>query len=187
MHKLLIFIAVCSISLITGNKYPSYNRYTYPSSSCKRFENRFYHVKVTFPGLVPLFAAIHLLPNGQFDEIFSTAGGNNAAEVGVNFAMSHRFGIYTCVSRTVFRATGFGFLYKTAGVEFLQENGATVIHDYEFRFGTNDQTFTGVVKFAVFKNGVNPFTTKDAPVFVGPVGNVTGQLLPIARFFDLST
>lgn len=187
MQKLLIFIVLGLISLIHASKYPSYNSYSYPSSSCKRLENRIYLLNVTFPGLVPLYAAIRLLPNGAFDEIFSVGGGNNAAEVGVNFALSHRFGIYKCISKTVFRATGFGFLYKTAEVEFLKVNGATVIHDYEFRFSTNDKTLSGVVKFGVFVNGINPFTTKENPVFEGPIGKVTGQLLPVQRFYDLST
>ena len=187
MQKLLIFIALCLISLINAGSYSSNNPYSYPSSSCKRLENRIYLLTVTFPGLKPLYAAIRLLPNGAFDEIFSTAGGNNAAEVGVDFAMSHRFGTYTCVSKTVFRATGLGFLYKTAGVDFLKDNGATVFHDYEFRFSTNDKTLSGVVKFGVFPNGKNPFTTKDTPVFEGPIGQVKGELLPVRRFYDLST
>lgn len=184
MHKILLVVFLSSIPLIYGGSYGS--TYSSSSSSCQRFENRIYLLTVTFPDLKPLNAAMRFQSYGAFDEIFSVGDGNNGEQVGANFSLSHRFGFYKCLSKNIVRATGLGFLYKTLDVPFLKDNGATVIHDYYFTFSNNDQSLTGRVKFAVFTNGKNPFTTSDSPVFQGPVGQVKGELLRFRKYFDLS-
>ena len=192
MQALLVLLIVSSISLLNASSYRSGYDYTYsydqsPAHSlCKRLENRIYLLTVTFPELQPLTAAMRFQPQGAFDEIFSVQDGNSANQVGGDFAMGHRFGYYKCASKSVVRATGLGFLFKKEDVEFLQENGATVIHDYDFTFSSNADSFTGRVQFAVFPNGKNPFTTSDKPVFQGLVGQVKGEVLRFRKFFDLS-
>jgi hypothetical protein len=179
MQKESIIVLLSLIYIINGDN-------DYGSSNCKRFENKIYQVSVTFPGLETFYAGLRLLPNNQFDEIFGIAGGNNAAEVGVDFALSSRVGNYKCLSRNYMRLTGFGFLYKTAGVPFLADSGANVMHDYYFSFYNNYRNCKGVVKYAVFKSGTNPFTTNDQPVFEGPIGNVTCEIFKFRSYYLLS-
>ena len=150
-------------------------------SYCKRYENKIYRLKVTFPYLEPLHAIVRFLPNGMFDELFSIAGGHNKAEVGVDFALSNRIGYYSCPSPTQMYLTGYGFLYKTEGVKFLEKNGATVMHDYSFRFSSDRKKLNGKVKFGVYKCGTDPFDEENETVHEGPIGIVTGERVKFRR------
>ena len=181
MQKQLIFLLISLVYIVHCGDNDSYQ-----SINCKRLENKIYLLKVTFPDLQPLYAALRLLPYGTFDELFSIAGGNNAAEVGANFAMSNRFGYYKCLKNNYFRGTGLGFLYETVDVPFLKDNGATVTHDYHFRFSHDYKNCTGLVKFGVYKCGTDPFKTYDKPVYEGKIGKVTCELLRFQRKYDLS-
>ncbi len=181
MQTLGIFFLLSFVYIIHGD-------YQYSSNNinCKRFENKVYLLTVTFPKKKPFNAALRLLPNGVFDELFSIANGNNAAEVGANFSLSNRIGYYKCLQKNYVRLTGLGFLYKTKDVPFLADNGAIVIHDYNLKFSNNDKRCTGRVKFAVFESGTNPFTTSDDPVDEGDIGDVKCELLKFRKYFDLS-
>ncbi|CAF1565303.1 unnamed protein product [Adineta steineri] len=174
--QMIIIIILILISIVNGSRY-NYN--------CHQYENRVYQLTVTFPDKEPLYCALRLQTHGMFDELFSIAGGNNAAELGSSFALSNRVGYYKCLAGNKMHLTGLGYLYKTEDVEFLKENGAVVIHDYSFRFHNNGKKLTGQVKFAVFKNGENPFTTNDKPVFVGDIGQVKGELLKYREYYKL--
>jgi hypothetical protein len=178
MQKSTVFFALLLsfMSIVHGN-----NRY------CKRYENKIYRVKVTFPDLEPLHAIVRLLPGGMFDELFSIAGGHNKDEVGVDFALSNRVGYYSCATAKKMYLTGYGFLYKTHGVEFLKKNGATVMHDYSFRFSSNGKKLHGKVRFAAYKCGTDPFDEHNKPVHEGPIGIVTGERVKFRRNYDLST
>lgn len=160
---------------------------SYSSSSCSWYVNKIYQLKVTFPGKAPLYAAIRLLSNGAFDEIFSIGNGNNEAEVGANFALSNRIGYYRCPSEGEIILTGFGYLYKSDSLPFLARNGATVMHDYAFRFSNNGKTLSGKVRFAVFTAGINPFLRGAEPVHEGPIGDVTGELITFRPLYELSS
>ena len=189
-QQITAILLFCLLSLANGNEYGSskYSNTKYYSPyypSCKPFENKIYQLTVTFPGAVPLYAGLRLLPNGMFDEIFSIANGNNAAEVGANFALSNRYGYYKCLSNNQMRLTGYGFLYKTADVPFLATNGADVTHDYRFQFDSTGRTLTGKVRFGVYTAGSDPFDTNNVAVFPGPIGDVKGELLKFRARYDL--
>ena len=175
------------LSIISGlNASYSYSSSSSSSYSCSWYANKIYQLKVTFPGKVPLYAAVRFLTHGAFDELFSIANGNNAAEVGADFALSNRCGYYRCPSSRRVTLTGFGFLYKSDSLPFLAENGATVMHDYDFNFSSDGKSLTGKVRFAVFRAGTNPFTRGAQPVFEGPLGDVTGELITFRPLYDLS-
>jgi hypothetical protein len=176
MQKQFIFILSILSSIVEGD---------HNHTDCERFENKMFQVNVTFPGKKPLYATVHLFPNGVFHEIFSIANGNSEAQVGANFALSNRFGTYTCLPDNHMHFTGMGYLYKTDSVPFLCDNGAVVIHDYHFQFSKNGKTCNGLVKFAVFKTDTNPFSTADQPVFEGDIGVVTCELLEFRPYYDL--
>ena len=177
MQRLIIFFLFLSITSGIGASYST--------SSCSWYVNKIYQLKVTFPGKVPLYAAVRLLSNGAFDEIFSIANGNNEAEVGANFALSNRFGYYRCSNSKEMKLTGFGFLYKSDSLPFLAVNGATVMHDYAFRFSHDRKSLSGKVRFAVFHAGTNPFDRGAQPVHEGPIGDVTGELITFRPLYDL--
>jgi hypothetical protein len=157
------------------------------STSCAAYVNKIYQIKVTFPDKVPLYAILRLLPNGAFDELFSIANGNNTAEVGVDFALSNRVGYYLCSSPVDMYLTGLGFLYKTAGISFLEKIGAVVINDYAFRFSADGKTGFGTVIFAVFSSGTNPFANDAIPVHTGPLGTLTLEQIRFRPYFGLSS
>ncbi|CAF1418821.1 unnamed protein product [Adineta ricciae] len=177
MYKSVVLLFLSFICLINC----SYDDYY----DCRQYENKVYQLKVTFPGKKPLYAALRLQPKGSFDELFSIGGGNNAAELGVSFALSNRVGYYKCLGNNLMQLTGLGYLYKTDDVPFLKENGAVVIHDYYFRFSNRGRKINGKVKFAVFENGLNPFTTTADPKLIGDEGVVEGELLKYRKYFTL--
>jgi hypothetical protein len=177
MQKQIIVILLSFIYIVNGY---------YEDTNCKRFENKIYQITITFPGGKTFYVAIRLLPNGQFDDIYSIAGGKNAEELSVAFAFSTGIGNYKCLPRNYMRLTEFGYLYKTDGVSFLQDNGADGTVDFYLRFSDNDKTCKGVTKFAAFKSGTNPFTTNDPTVFESPVGNVTCELFQFRAYSKLS-
>ena len=156
-------------------------------SDCKRYENKVYRLNVTFPDLDPLYAIVRLLPNGMFDELFSIANGNNEDEVGANFALSNRVGQYSCDTPRKMYLTGYGFLYKTEGVEYLKKNGGTVMHDYLFRFSKDRKTLHGKVRFAVYKCGTDPFDGDNKHVHQGPIGIVTGERIKFRRNYSFDS
>ena len=174
--QFIVFILVIANSIAIGDRI---------RTNCGRFENKMFQITVTFPGKKPLYATVHLFPDGVFHEIFSIANGNSEAQVGANFALSDRFGTYTCLPDNHVHFTGFGYLYKTDSLPFLSYDGAVVIHDYHFRFSSDGKSCNGLVKFAVFKSGTNPFSTTDRPVFEGDIGVVTCELLEFRPYYDL--
>jgi hypothetical protein len=181
MQKQLIFFLFSLIYIVNGD---GNNNYQY--SNCKRFENKVYQLNVTYPDKTTFYTSLRLLPNGLFDEISSIANGNNLAELGTNFAFSNSNGYYKCLRKNDLRLTAFGYVYETPSVSYLSDNGAVIIYDYYFNFYNNDKTFTGSVKYAIFKSGTNPFTTTDKPVSEGDIGTVQGQLLKFKKYYDLS-
>lgn len=179
-RPIVLLLLISWISITDAQKKNS-------DSQCSRYVNKIYQIKVTFPDKVPLYAILRLLPNGAFDELFSIANGNNAAEVGVDFALSNRVGYYRCSTLTEMQLTGLGFLYKTEGVPFLKVNGAVVIHDYAFRFSDDGKRGQGTVKFAVFPSGTNPFAADAIPVHIGDLGILTFEQISFRPYFSLSS
>jgi hypothetical protein len=177
--QVIVYLLVALIYIVNGDNYQY--------SSCKRFENKIYQLTVTFPDKTPFNAALRLLPNGVFDELFSIENGNNSESLGLNISFSNRIGYYKCLGRNNMRLTGLGYLYESPDVDFLENNGAVVVHDYYFRFLSNDKNLIGAINFDAFTVGTNPFTTKDAPVFKGEIGKVKGELLRFRTNFNLTT
>jgi hypothetical protein len=178
MQKQFLILLLSFIYFVNGD---------YEDSSCKRYENKIYQLTLKYPGEKSFYAGIRLLPNGQADDITSIAGGNNDQELlGASFPFSNGIGNYKCLPRNYIRATGFFYAYKTAGVDFLQDNGAAAVVDYYLSFYNNYRSCKGSFKTTFFPVGTNPFTKTVAPAFESPVGEVSCELLHFRTYYALS-
>jgi hypothetical protein len=157
------------------------------SCRCKNFENNIYQFTITITGYKPFYTLGVFSPNGMFYETSNVANGQNAAELGTNFAFNVHSGFYECLPGNKVHVTCFGYLYQTNDSAVLKTNGAIGVHDYELQFLQNDnRQCNGTFSYALYTTGVNPFDSTNTPLAISANNSVTGQLFN-GRYFNFPT
>lgn len=156
---------------------------TTTSASCALFRNRLIQVTNQFPGLDPFYSILSLAPGGTFIETTNIADGNNTNTISMDITFNVHHGRFYCPTKFILRLTAVGYIYRSSNVPFLQANGAIDAHQYRLSFlnGQNKQC-SGILRFAFYTSGTNPFDPTNKPTLVSPAGNVTCQLLNLSRY-----
>jgi hypothetical protein len=181
--QVIIFLLVALIYIVNG-QYGQSGQYS-TNTNCKRFENKVYQLNITFPNGTAIFAALRLLPNGAFDIFDNIEGGDSFLEFGLNISTGNIIGYYKCPNKNNLRLTGIQYIYQTEVLSGLQ-NGGVASQDYYLFLSKNDQFCTGSVRIAIYTSGINPFATKNTPLYQSPTGTIQCELLKFRTHFDLS-
>ncbi|CAF0895451.1 unnamed protein product [Adineta steineri] len=167
----VILLLFYTIYFVNGYGYSSNGLY------CSSFKSKIYQVSITFPDLDPFYAIFDFQDNYKVVEYDNIGHGGSKAELGVDLTLDTHVGYYACHGREYVHASIAGWIYKTAGVPALEDNGALAVHNYKLYFSRDRETCTGSMEYSFYKTGSDPFARKNKPTLHTEGGVVTCKLL----------
>ncbi|CAF1578409.1 unnamed protein product [Adineta steineri] len=173
----VILLLFYIIYFVNGHGYSSNGR------RCASLKSKTYQLSITLPDLDPFYATLNFQDNYKVTDYYNIGHGGSLAELGVDLTFDTHVGYYACHGRDYVHATTAGWVYKTAGVPSLEDNGATAVLNYKLYFSRDYETCTGTLDYSFYKTGSDPFARKNKPTSIAPEGDITCKLLKY-RFSD---
>ncbi|CAF1512683.1 unnamed protein product [Adineta steineri] len=167
----VILLLFYTIYFVNGYGYSSNGR------RCASLKSDIYQLSITFPDFEPSYALFNFQENYKILQYNNIGHGGSITELGINLTFDNYAGYYACHGRESVHATTSGYVYKTAGVPSLEDNGAIAVLNYKLDFSRDYETCTGTLDYSFYKTGSDPFARKNKATFIGSEGVVTCKLL----------
>ncbi|CAF3811076.1 unnamed protein product [Adineta steineri] len=167
----VILLLFYTIYFVDGHGYSSNGR------RCASLKSKIYQFSITFPDLEPYYGLVDFQDNYKVAKYDNIGHGGSEAEVGIQLTFDTHIGYYACHGRDYVHITLTGWVYKTAGVPSLEDNGALAVHYYKLYFSRDYETCTGTLDYAFYKTGSDPFARKNKPTLNGTEAVITCKLL----------